>query len=305
MSTSIKHFEKGGTPIFCSLKEILNHAQEQRYCVPAFNCFDFNTTAAVIQRCEILHSPVIIGAQERGLRYTGIEAFAGFVCQLAARVKVPVALHLDHGTSTELVEGCLKAGFSGALLNTAHLPIGENIEKTSRLVSLADTYHAGVEGELGLIEGDEDGRNIQSGMKMLTKPGEVRRYLSETGVAALAVSVNTLHFKQDKLIEPDFALIKEIREIAGETPLVLHGGASVDDRLVTELLDAGFVKYNINFEINYAMLNSLKSQLQTLSFKAENGRYHAPTAKIFKKAGDAVGDAVQHWTDLLSSTGKG
>ena len=245
----------------------------------------------------------MICAQEKGLSYTGIAPFVDFVRQIAEKAKIPVALQLDHGANMKLVEACLRAGFSGVMLNTAHLNLEENIARTRQLALLAKSYHASVEGELGLIEGDEDGRDIEPGMQSLTKAGDVNRFTSETGIAALAVSVNTVHYKRDKLIEPDFGLIREIRQ-ATQTPLVLHGGASVNDALVVKLVSAGFRKYNINFAINFALLDSLKSQLNAHSFRGANGKYRAPVAKFFREAGDAVGNVMEHWADLLSSRGK-
>lgn len=286
-----------------NMKKMLADAKREGYTVPSFNCFNYEMIPMIIKEANRQKSPTIIAAQKRGLEYTGIKPFVQFVRACADEVEIPIALHLDHAPNYEFAKKCFQAGFTSALVNTAHLPLDENIKLTQKVVELANQYNASVEGELGLIEGDEDGRNISAMNQSYTDPLEAKIYVDSTGIDALAVSIRTVHYKRKEPISPDYELFERIKDQV-DIPFVLHGGASVTDKIVTRVSKSGFNKYNINYQPNHAYINGLKSKLTEFKEETENGRFHLPVARIFSEIETEVQKVVAHWIQLLGSGGK-
>ena len=286
-----------------NMKEMLNRAMKGSYCVPAFNCFNLDIVPMVIRSAEKLNAPVIINAQEKGLRYTGFKQFAAMVTAFAAETKIPVVLHLDHGQSLEVIEECLKAGFTSVMFDGSHLPLEDNIAKTARMVKIATVYGASTEGELGMIPGTESGIDIALSEQQYTDPEEARRFIRETGVDALAVSIGTIHIMQKKMVTPDQTLLRQLRSSL-DIPLVLHGGAAVTDQTVRELVAGGINKYNINFYLNAAFILGLKKELQSFTTDLGGGRMGVPVVDILMRVQAEVAREVCHRIELLGAGGK-
>jgi len=168
-------------------------AHRDRYCVVQINTNGgtYDITRAIIESAEEERSPVILGAYETNLAYRGYEYAAMQMCFFAERASVPVAVHLDHGSS---IEACLKAmdaGFTSVMIDGSHLPIEQNVALASRVVAIARARGVSVEAEVGELQKlNPDGSVAE--VKNLSDPADAKR-MSQTGIDMLAVGIGNAH----------------------------------------------------------------------------------------------------------------
>nr|WP_163339486.1 class II fructose-bisphosphate aldolase [Desulfopila sp. IMCC35008] len=150
---------------------------------------------------------------------------------------IPIALHLDHGNSFELVQDCIDSGFSSVMIDGSHHCFKDNIKLTAKVVEYAYSKGVTVEGELGVLAGVED--EVSSKVSHYTRPEEVEEFVSKTGVDSLAISIGTSHgahkFKLLPGEEPPslrFDILEEIERLLPGYPIVLHGASSVSPSIV-------------------------------------------------------------------------
>jgi Fructose/tagatose bisphosphate aldolase len=176
-----------------TLRELLQEAEARNQAVGAFNVYNLESAQAVLQAAEALDAPVILATSEKALRYGGWQELGILLRTMAERARVPVALHLDHGSSVESVLLALRHGWSSVMLDGSHLPYEENVALTREAVRVAHAVGVSVEGELGEIAGIEDDRSVDAHRARLTDPEQARAFVKATGVDALAVAVGTSH----------------------------------------------------------------------------------------------------------------
>ena len=136
--------------------EILQDAHKNNYAVGAFNVNNMEIVQAIIEAAEELNSPVILQASQGGLKYAGVEYIAALGKVAAEKAKVPVALHLDHGTDFQQIMLCIRHGFSSVMIDGSQYELEENIAITKKVVEIAHAVGISVEAELGKIGGIED-----------------------------------------------------------------------------------------------------------------------------------------------------
>jgi len=209
-------------------KELQQTAKQGKYAVGAFNTSNVEITQAIIEAHEEMNAPVIIAASTSAIRYCGIEVLSSIVRQMAWRAKVPVSLHLDHGTDFDLIVNCLRNGWTSIMIDGSHAPLEENIKITSEVVKIAHAVGVSVEAELGRLGGIEDNISVDERDARLTDPDEAVRFVNETECDTLAIAIGTSHgaykFKGEAKLA--FDRLEEIgRRI--DIPLVLHGASSV------------------------------------------------------------------------------
>ncbi len=234
-----------------NLQTILKDADERGYAVPAFNVYNMETVMGVIRAAEETRAPVIVQFYSR-LATTGFADYlAPIILKAAEMATVPVCMHLDHGAGYEAAAIALKNGASGIMVDFSTLSLDENIEKTAAAVKVLSAMNIGVEGEIGHIGAAADGVPTD-----YTTVEEAAKYVSETGVSALAIAVGTAHgrYKQSPTLAID--RIREIKESVG-IPLVLHGGSGVPDDQVKLAIEAGIRKINFGTDICYAFLDGV------------------------------------------------
>ncbi|MEA2031882.1 MAG: class II fructose-1,6-bisphosphate aldolase [candidate division Zixibacteria bacterium] len=223
-----------------SLNDVYADANRNYYAIGHFNISNLEFTQAVIEAAQEMNSPVIIGVSESGVKYAGAQNLVAMVKSLAEQVSVPVALHLDHGSSMEFVTECVDAGFTSVMIDGSHLPLEENIRITHEAVDYAHQRGVSVEAELGRLGGIEDNIKVDAKDAFLTDPDEAQRFVEESGVDALAVAVGTSHgaykFKEEARL--DFNRIATIKKRLG-IPLVLHGASGVPQELTDKLTKYG------------------------------------------------------------------
>lgn len=244
-----------------SLKEILCRAQAGGYCVPAFDCVEDLMVRTILETCESLRAPAILMALPGpDLEGNGWYYIPGLVRAVADRHDIPVALHLDHSYSLDDIKRGVDLGFTSVMIDGSQKPFAENVRITRAAVEIAHPHGVSVEAELGYV-GGSDVENTVYGESVLTDPREARRFVEETGVDALAVSIGTAHGIYRQLPTLNITRLREIRA-ATEVPLVLHGGSGTPDDQIQESVRHGVTKLNVYADNRVAMCRGLKEAAQ-------------------------------------------
>ena len=219
--------------------DILAAARAGSYGVGAFNTNDMEITQAILEAAEATRSPVIVALSEGGLKYGG-EVLVELTKHLAREVDVPVAIHLDHGSSYASCLRAIRMGFTSVMIDMSHESEEDNIRETKRVVEAAHAVGVTVEAEIGRLGGVEEHVVVSEEDAILTKPDEAERFMEKSGADYLAVAIGTSHGANKGKGRP-FIDHARIQEIASRipNPLVMHGASGVPSELVRRLNDAG------------------------------------------------------------------
>ena len=231
-----------------SMKEMMIKGKREGYAIGQFNLNNLEYTQAILQAAQEEKSPVILGVSEGAARYMG--GFTTVVHMVKGlmhdyNVTVPVAIHLDHGSSFEKCKEAIDAGFTSVMIDASAKPIEENIEITKKVVDYAHAKNVSVEAELGLVGGQEDD-TIADGV-MYADPAECKRLVDETNIDCLAPALGSVHGPYQG--EPNLGF-KEMEEISNQSdlPLVLHGGTGIPTKDIQRSISLGTAKINVNTE---------------------------------------------------------
>ena len=233
-----------------SLRQLLDHAGEHAYGVPAFNVNNLEQMRAIMLAADATNSPVIVQASAGARKYAGAPFLRHLI--LAAIEEwphIPVVMHQDHGTSPDVCQRSIQLGFSSVMMDGSLGEDGKtptsyeyNVEVTRRTVQLAHACGVSVEGEIGCLgsletgmAGEEDGvgaEGVLDHSQLLTSVEEARSFVADTNVDALAIAVGTSHgaYKFTRPPTGDILAIDRIKEIHAALPnthLVMHGSSSV------------------------------------------------------------------------------
>lgn len=221
--------------------DVLGPARAGGYAVGAFNTNDMEITQAILAAAEETRSPVIVALSEGALKFGG-DALVAVVKHLAGTAGVPVAMHLDHGSSYEMCVRALRWGFTSVMIDMSHQDEETNVRETRRVVEAAHAVGVTVEAEIGRLAGIEDHVNVSAEDAALTKPDEAARFMERTGADYLAVAIGTSHGAYKGKGRPfiDHARLVGIAARVA-APLVLHGASGVPEELVRRFRDAGGV----------------------------------------------------------------
>lgn len=242
------------------VNELLKNAEAGSYAVGAFNCNNMEIVQAIVAAAEAENAPVIMQASQGAIKYAGIDYIVALAKLAAERASIPVALHLDHGTSFEQVIQCIRAGFSSVMIDGSKLPLEDNIALTRRVLDVARAVGVSVEAELGKIGGTEDDISVSDRDALFTDPEEALRFVRETGVGSLAVAIGTAHGQYKGKPELDFARLAKIRSLVN-IPIVLHGSSGVPDEDVQKAIGLGVCKVNIDTNIREAFVAAARQVL--------------------------------------------
>lgn len=277
-------------------KELLDHANKNGYAVGAFNINNMEIVQAIIEAAEETNSPVILQASQGGIKYAGIEYITALGKVAAEKAKVPVALHLDHGTDFEQVMLCIRYGFTSVMIDGSKHPLRENIELTKKVIDVAHAVGVSVEAELGKIGGTEDDITVDEMEATFTDPDEAKLFVEETGVDYLAVAVGTAHGVYKGEPKLDFDRIRKIKELVG-IPLVLHGSSGVPADSIKKAIEAGINKVNIDTDLRIAFTTAMKD------FLKKNPDNIDPR-KILTPAREAMKEVIKEKMILFGSSGR-
>jgi fructose-bisphosphate aldolase class II len=221
--------------------DVLGPARAGGYAVGAFNTSDLEVTQAIVEAAEETRSPVLVAVSESALGYGGT-GLIELVKHLAREATVPVALHLDHGSSFGSCVRALRWGFTSVMIDKSHEDEETNVRETARVVEAAHAAGVTVEAEIGRLAGIEDHVNVSAEDAALTKPDEAARFMERSGADYLAVAIGTSHGAYKGKGRPfiDHARLAGIAARVA-APLVLHGASGVPEELVRRFRAAGGV----------------------------------------------------------------
>ena len=266
--------------------EFLKKAQDGHYAVGAFNVENLEMAQAVIQAATELNAPVIIQTTSSTVKYASLSVYRAIVAALAESAPVPVAMHLDHGSSYELCEQAAAAGYTSVMIDGSKLSFEENIAVSAKTAAMAKERGIPTEAELGTVGGKEDDHVVLDADAMYTNPEKAREFVERTGVGSLAVAIGTAHgfYKGEPRL--DFDRLAEIRKVVS-VPLVLHGASGVPDEAVQKTIGLGICKVNFATELRDAYTKAVRPVL------ANDASVFDP--KVYGKAGRAaVVELVKH-----------
>lgn len=240
-------------------KKMLQDAQDGHYAVGAFNVENMEMVMAVIEAAEELKSPVIMQTTPSTVNYAGLDYYLANVRAAAERAKVPVALHLDHGSSYGLAMQALRTGYTSIMIDGSHEGYEENIAVTKAVADACAPSGIPVEAELGKVGGKEDDLDGGEG-DGYTDPQQAKEFVERTGVTSLAVAIGTAHGLYKGEPKLDQERLSEIRAVV-KVPLVLHGASGVPDEAVRESIRRGICKVNYATELRIAFSVGVKEVL--------------------------------------------
>ena len=240
-------------------KQILKKAQEEHYAVGAFNVENMEMVMAVISAAEEMNAPVIMQTTPSTVSYAGLDYFLANVKVAASRANVPVAIHLDHGSSFELASQAFRTGYTSIMIDGSHGDFESNVKLSKSVVDMCKSSGIAVEAVLGKVGGKEDDLDGGDG-DIYTDPLEAKEFVERTGVDSLAIAIGTAHGMYKGEPKLDLDRLSAIREVVS-VPLVLHGGSGIPDSKVQEAIRRGICKVNYATELRIAYTDGIKKYL--------------------------------------------
>ncbi|WP_377887401.1 class II fructose-1,6-bisphosphate aldolase [Alkalihalobacillus sp. R86527] len=268
-----------------SMKEMLEKAKAEGYAVGQFNLNNLEFTQAILQAAEEEKSPVILGVSEGAARYMGgFKTVTTLVEALMEEynVTVPVAIHLDHGSSFDKCMQAINAGFTSVMIDGSHYPLDENIALTSKVVEAAHAVGVSVEAELGRIGGQEDDIIVDDAEAAYAIPEECERLINETGVDCFAPALGSVHGPYKGEPNLGFDRMETISKMTG-VPLVLHGGTGIPTADVKKAIKFGHAKINVNTESQLSSAKAVRSVLEEKPELYDPRKYMGPARDAIKE----------------------
>lgn len=241
-------------------ENMLKSAMNQHYAVPAFNANSLEMIPALITAAESEAAPIIIQIGRKYLTFTPPDEIGALAIYLAKKASVPVCIHLDHGFDVKMVKDCLDAGFTSIMYDGSAFSEEENIYNTKEVVELARLKNIPVEGEIGQVLMEDQIANIISS-DFFSDPVGTKRFVDETNVSSVAVSVGNIHRMRTKQAKLDFDLIRKIkREVS--IPLVIHGSSGISDTDIKKAIECGISKVNVATELSVVFTDKIRDYMQ-------------------------------------------
>jgi len=239
------------------LQDKLRKLKKEKKAILAANFYNFETLSGILQAASNLKLPVILQLSESSIRYMGLPVATAMAKAAIKESGVEAWLHLDHGSSIEMVTRCLDAGFDSVMIDASEKPVEENIKITRTVVEIAGRYNASVEAELGFVAklGQEQDHH------RFTQPDDAAMFVKSTEIDALAIAIGSAHgfYKQSPKL--DIELLAKINK-AISTPLVLHGSSGIPDKILREAISNGICKINLATETKNTFMLALKERLK-------------------------------------------
>ena len=296
-------------------KELVEAAKAGGYAVGAFNTVNMETAQAIFAAAEQEKSPLIIQVTQTTMAYTEPEELAAIILTLAERASVPVAMHLDHGRSFDVIMRFLKMGFSSVMIDGSLQVDGktprtyeENVAITRQVIEAASSLGVSVEAEIGRL-----GQIGTDSSTALTEVDEAAKFVEDVvvdgqGLAMLAVAIGTRHglFKGKPIIRSD--RVKELSDKL-DMPLVMHGGTGVPDEDVRKAIEAGMCKVNIDTQIRVTFYDALlgvveEKEKEYAAVDAADETRKYDIRKIIGPTRDAMTEIIAEKIRLFGSAGK-
>lgn len=262
-----------------NIKYYFKKARAEHFAIGQFNFSDFTQMKAIIEAAKNLKAPVILGTSESESNFFGIEEAVALRNIYRKKYNLPIFLNLDHGKSfsTEdksingvkipyIIKKAIDAGYDMVHFDGSKLSLEENIKITKEVKKYAKWRGVLVEGEVGRLGTDSSrlySEKFEIKEEYLTKPEEALKYLKETKVDLLAISIGNFHGIEASGICPNLRLdiLKQIKKDFKDTMLVLHGGSGTPEDDIKESIKEGIIKININTELRTAFSGNIRRVL--------------------------------------------
>ena len=236
-------------------RRLIQDAVDGGYAVGAFNMHSTETTEALVCAAERAAAPVFLQVGRAVVPHMGLRRAYEMTRRVAEESEADYVIHLDHGPWDEVFEA-IRLGFTSLMYDGAHLPFDDNIQTTRKVVEVAHEFGIPVEAELGKIPDADQEVDWQS---CYTDVAEAERFVKETGVDFLAISVGIVHGVPLATAQPlDIERIGQIKEATG-IPLVLHGASGVPEDEVRAAMEAGVHKFNADTDLRHAFRAGLEA----------------------------------------------
>lgn len=274
-----------------NLKDYLNKAQKEKWAIGQFNFCTLEQFHGIVQSAVELKSPIILGTSEGESQFFGLEEAVALRNVFRKRFNLPIFLNLDHGKSFNYLKQAIDAGYDMVHFDGSKLPLEENIKISCEVVKYAHWRGVLVEGEVGRIEFEIKEEN-------LTKIEDAKKFVEETKVDLLAVSIGNFHGNGAEKQESKLRLdkLEEIKRVVKNGLFVLHGGSGTPEEDIKKVIKLGIAKININTELRLAFSGNLRRALKD---NEEIVPY-----KYLPEAGKAVKNVVEAKIKLFDSVGK-
>lgn len=275
---------------------VLNDARREGYAVPQFNINNLEWTRYILEVCQEMQSPVILGVSEGAANYMGgyktvYNIATGLISDLG--ITVPVVLHLDHGKSYEACRQAIDNGFTSVMIDASSNPIDENIRLTKEVVIYAHSRNVTVEAEVGHVGGTEE--NIVNKLAY-ANINECIKLTNEAVIDSLAPAIGNAHGQYQIKSNIDLQLLNQIK-LSVSKPLVLHGGTGITDEQVVQAIKNGIAKININTELQVAWSKAIREFI-----KSDEETYDP--RKIISSGKEALMQVVRSKITLFMSNNK-
>ena len=272
-------------------KKMLNEARISKGVVYHFNINNLEWAKTILEECNRLNVPVILGASEGAIKYMGgyhvvVDMVKALIKDL--NIKNDVCLHLDHGSSFDSCKLAIDAGFTSVMIDASKLPLEDNIRETKRVCDYAHPFNVTVEAEIGHVGGVEDD---VVGSILLADFDECLKFVNETGIDSLAPAIGTVHGIYKGELNINFDLINKLYNNLN-IPLVMHGGSGLPDSVLKKAIISGISKINVNSDIQDVWHN------EVVKFINENPRVYDPR-KVISSGVSAMKDFIDNKINLL------
>lgn len=275
----------------------MEEARRGGYAVGAFNTVNLETTKAILDAAEDAASPVIIQMTEKTMNYAGGRVLFSLIRNMAEfyHPNLPVAIHLDHGKSQDIVERAIEIGFPSVMYDGSRNSYNDNVRVTRRVVEIAHEKGVSVQAELGSVPYLSEASGEIPWDEYMTDPEEAERFVGETGIDTLAVAIGNAHGFARERKEPDYDRLSAISERV-KVPLVLHGASDWENGRVREVVSRGISCFNVDTSLKLAFVGALSHAV------AEGSE--TDIRKMLEPAREAVRETVRKKMEYFGSTGK-
>lgn len=305
------YFREGFTMPLVGTTEMFKKAYANHYAIGAFNVNNMEIIQGIMEGAQKEQSPVILQASEGARTYAGQDYIVALTkIAIAHCGDIPVALHLDHGSSFEICKECIDGGFTSVMIDGSKYPYEKNVALTKKVVEYAHAHGVLVEAELGRLAGVEDNVSVNERDARFTDPDQAAEFVGLTGCDSLAIAIGTSHgaykFKGDPYL--DFGRLEKVGNLLPGYPIVLHGASTVIPEFVKKCNQYGgqvngaqgvpedmlrraasmaVCKINIDTDIRLAMTASIRENLAADPSNFDPRKY-------LKAAREAVKQMVIH-----------
>lgn len=237
------------------LSTLLKKANKNNYAIAGLVVLGWEDALAFTQAADETGIPIILQAGPSCRAHTPVPILGKMFRYLAEQTKIHICCHIDHGYSINECKEGIDSGFTSVMYDGSKLSLGENIKNTAKIAKLTKSYNVSLEGEVGIV-GYQDGK-ISEGTNLF----EAKKFATESGVDAMAISVGNTHLQTSKIAKIDINKIKNIQSVTN-IPLVLHGSSGISYSMRKKIAsNTNVAKFNIGTELRMVAGNSLRKNI--------------------------------------------